>query len=101
MLTRYKRITVNKVEAYELAITVTACMLAITVTAHKFAIWITAYTFTVSITAHNRAVTVEFVAVSQISVKRRPWASNGQRYPLPCRTHFGNLKCAQQGKGYC
>ena len=27
--------------------------------------------------------------------------SNGQRYPLPCRTHFGNLKCAQQGKGYC
>ena len=33
--------------------------------------------------------------------KRRPRASNGQRYPLPCRTHFGNLKCAQQGKGYC
>ena len=31
--------------------------------------------------------------------KRRPRASNGQRYPLPCRTHFGNLKCAQQGKG--
>ena len=28
-------------------------------------------------------------------------ASNGQRYPLPCCTHFGNLKCAQQGKGYC
>ena len=24
--------------------------------------------------------------------KRRPRASNGQRYPLPCRTHFGNLK---------
>ena len=33
--------------------------------------------------------------------KRRPRASNGQRYPLPCCTHFGNLKCAQQGKGYC
>ena len=33
--------------------------------------------------------------------KRRPRASNGQRYPLPCRTHFGNLKCARQGKGYC
>ena len=27
--------------------------------------------------------------------KRRPRASNGQRYPLPCFTHFGNLKCAQ------
>ena len=36
-----------------------------------------------------------------VSYKRRPRASNGQRYPLPCRTHFGNLKCAQQGKGYC
>ena len=33
--------------------------------------------------------------------KIRPRASNGQRYPLPCRTRFGNLKCAQQGKGYC
>ena len=33
--------------------------------------------------------------------KRRPRASNGQRYPLPCCTHFGHLKCAQQGKGYC
>ena len=31
--------------------------------------------------------------------KRRPRASNGQRYPLPYRTHFGYLKCAQQGKG--
>ena len=27
--------------------------------------------------------------------------NNGQRYPLLCSTHFGNLKCAQQGKGYC
>ena len=33
--------------------------------------------------------------------KRRPRVSNGQRYPLPCCTYFGNLKCAQQGKGYC
>ena len=33
--------------------------------------------------------------------KRQPKASNGQRYPLPCCTHFGNLKCAQQGKGEC
>ena len=35
------------------------------------------------------------------TMKRRPRASNGQRYPLPCHTHFGNLKCARQGKGYC
>ena len=35
------------------------------------------------------------------TTKRRPRASDGQRYPLPCCTHFGNLKCAQQGKGYC
>ena len=27
-----------------------------------------------------------------IQAKRRPRASNGQRYPLPCRTHFGKLK---------
>ena len=27
--------------------------------------------------------------------------SNGQRYPRPCCTHFGNLKRAQQVKGYC
>ena len=33
--------------------------------------------------------------------KRRAGASNGQRYPLPCCTYFGNLKCVQQGKGYC
>ena len=33
--------------------------------------------------------------------KRRSRASNGQRCPLPCCTHFGNLKCAQQDKGYC
>ena len=33
--------------------------------------------------------------------KRRPRASNGQQYPLPCCRHFGNLKCAQQYKGYC
>ena len=33
--------------------------------------------------------------------KRRPRASNGQRYPLPYRTHVGNLKCARQGIGYC
>ena len=25
--------------------------------------------------------------------------SNVQRYPLPCGTHFGNLKCVQQGSG--
>ena len=34
-------------------------------------------------------------------LKRRAGASNGQRYPLPCCTHFGNLKCEQQGKRYC
>ena len=34
-------------------------------------------------------------------IKRRPRASNSQRYPLPCSTHFGNLKCAQQDNVYC
>ena len=33
--------------------------------------------------------------------EERPGASNGQRYPLPCCTQLGNLKCVQQGKGYC
>ena len=33
--------------------------------------------------------------------KRRPRASNGQRCPLPCCIYYGNLECAQQGKGYC
>ena len=37
----------------------------------------------------------------KIRTKRRPRAGNGQRYPLPCSSHFGNLKCAQQGKGHC
>ena len=32
--------------------------------------------------------------------KRRPRASNGQRYPLPCCTHFRNLKCEQQVEWY-
>ena len=34
-------------------------------------------------------------------VRKETRASNGQRYPLPCCTHFGNLKCGQEGKGYC
>ena len=36
-----------------------------------------------------------------LKLKSRPRASNGQRYPLPYRAHFGILKCAQPGKGYC
>ncbi len=31
--------------------------------------------------------------------KRRPGASNGQQYPLPCCTHFRFPKCVQQGRG--
>ena len=33
--------------------------------------------------------------------KKTVRASNGQRYPLPCCTHFENLKHVQQGKAYC
>ena len=40
-------------------------------------------------------------AVSATVTPDNARASNGQRYPLPRRTHFGNLECAQQGKGYC
>ena len=32
--------------------------------------------------------------------KRRPRASNGQQYPLPCCAHFRFPKCVQQGRGY-
>ena len=41
------------------------------------------------------------VTKKQLHDKRRAGASNGQRYPLPCCSHLGNLKCIQQGKGYC
>ena len=32
--------------------------------------------------------------------KRRPRASNGQQYPLPCRAHFRFPKSVRQGRGY-
>ena len=40
-------------------------------------------------------------AVSATVTPDNARASNGQRYPLPCHTHFGNLKYTEQGKGYC
>ena len=43
-----------------------------------------------------------FPKVAKVNrLERRPRASNGQGYPQPCCTHFGNLKYARQGKGYC
>ena len=37
------------------------------------------------------------IVKTNLKIKRRPRASNGQRYPLPCCAHFGNLKWAEGG----